>query len=361
MSEPPSSGARVHPHRLLILGTGGIAARHAEHFAALPGCEIVACVDIDAARLAAYAARHAIPHTFATLEAALAWGGFDAAVNATPDAVHKATSLALIAAGKAVFCEKPLAIDAPDALRMTEAAEAAGVINMVNLTYRNAAAVQEARRMVKAGTIGTVRHIEASYLQSWLTARHWGDWRTDERWLWRLSTKHGSNGVLGDIGIHIVDFVTWGAALDIVALHARIKTFDKVAGGMIGPYRLDANDSVAVTAEMSNGALAVIHMTRFATGKLNDLNLAIYGERGACRIWANHLDSRLDVCLGEDMDTQTWTSVACPPVPRNEARFVSALKKGVNGEPDFRRAAEMQVLLDLCFASDREGKLLAVS
>ena len=89
-------------------------------------------------------------------------------------------------------------------------------------------------------------------------------------------------------------------------------------------------------------------------------NLAIYGENGACRIWANHLDSRLEVCLGDDMETQTWTSVACPPVPRNEERFAAALGSGVNGEPDFQRAADVQKLLDLCLASNREGRLLPV-
>jgi predicted dehydrogenase len=355
-----AAGAAGRVHRILIVGTGHIANRHAEVFAAIPGCRLVAGVDTSAGRLAAFAADHGISETFGSLDAAIAWGGFDAAVNATPDAVHKPTTLQLLAAGKAVFCEKPLATGHGDAVEMTRIAEAAGVVNMVNLTYRNAAAIQMARRMVRSGEIGTVRHIEASYLQSWLTARHWGDWRTDERWLWRLSTAHGSKGVLGDIGIHILDFVSWGSALDVTALHARIKTFDKVAGGTIGAYRLDANDSVAVTAEMSNGALAVIHMTRFATGKLNDLNLAIYGDRGACRIWANHLDSRLEVCLGHDTETQTWTGVACPPVPRNEERFAAALGSGVNGEPDFRRAADVQKLLDLCFDSDREGRLLPV-
>ena len=52
-----------------------------------------------------------------------------------------------------------------------------------------------------AGEIGKVRHIEASYLQSWLVSKAWGDWSTESQWLWRLSTKHGSNGVLGDVGM----------------------------------------------------------------------------------------------------------------------------------------------------------------
>ena len=59
-------------------------------------------------------------------------------INATPDGVHKATSLQIIGAGKPIYCEKPLAVNAPDAFEMVEAVEAAGLINMVNLTYRHA-------------------------------------------------------------------------------------------------------------------------------------------------------------------------------------------------------------------------------
>ncbi|WP_182086918.1 Gfo/Idh/MocA family oxidoreductase [Aureimonas sp. ME7] len=346
--------------RILILGTGSIAHRHAEHFAAIPGCRLAAAVDTNEARAKAFAERHAIPQAFGSLEAAIAWGAFDAAVNSTPDGAHRATTLQLIAAGKPVFCEKPLALSHADALEMTEAAERAGLVNMVNLTYRNAHAVQMARRMVEEGRIGEIRHFEASYLQSWLTARHWGDWRTDERWLWRLSSGHGSKGVLGDIGIHILDFVCFGMGLDVAALQARMKTFPKVEGDVIGPYVLDVNDSVVITVEMGNGALGTIGMSRYATGKLNDLNLAIYGETGALRIWANHADSRLEACLGRDIETQTWVKVECPATPRNEHRFAAALATGRNGQPDFRHAAALQKLLDFCFVSDRERRMLPV-
>ncbi|MBB3950654.1 Gfo/Idh/MocA family protein [Aureimonas jatrophae] len=346
--------------RILILGTGGIAHRHAEHFGAIPGCQLVAAVDTHLPRAREFATEHAIPNAFGSLAEAIAWGAFDAAVNSTPDGVHKATTLQLIEAGKPVFCEKPLAVDHPDAMAMTEAAEAAGLVNMVNLTYRNAHAIQMARRMVDEGRIGTIRHIDANYLQSWLTGRHWGDWRTEERWLWRLSAAHGSKGVLGDIGIHILDFATFGSGLEIAALQARMKTYHKAEGDRIGNYTLDVNDSVAMTVEMNNGALGVIHMSRYATGNLNDLHLTLYGEKGSLRIWANQLDSTLHVCLGPDIETATWKPVECPVTPRNEHRFAMALMSGENGQPSFRRAAEVQKLLDLCFVSDREGRMLPV-
>ena len=344
--------------RLLMLGTGAMARAHAERFALLPGCEIVAAVDANPERAREFAETFHLPNAFGALSDALAWGEFDACVNATPDGAHKDTTLALVAAGKPVLCEKPLAVTYPDALAMTEAAEAAGLVNMVNLTYRNAAALQTARRMVEAGEIGTVRHAQASYLQSWLTGRHWGDWRTEERWLWRLSSQHGSRGVLGDIGVHILDFVTYGAGLDIVSLSARMRTFDKAEGGMIGVYQLDVNDSVAIAAEFSNGALGVIHMSRYATGKANELDLMIHGDRGALKVWADAHGSSLEVCLGPDIETQTWKPMDCPPTPRNEQRFLIALLSGENGEPTFRRAAEMQKLIDLCFVSDAESRMV---
>ncbi|MBO0904432.1 Gfo/Idh/MocA family protein [Jiella sonneratiae] len=346
--------------RIMILGTGAIAHRHAEHFISIPGCKVVAACDVVLDRVRAFATLHGIDKAFADLSEALAWGAFDAVVNATPDAVHKATTLQVAAAGKAIFCEKPLALNAEDAFEMVGAVERAGLINMVNLTYRNAHAIQLARRMVEAGDIGAVRHVEASYLQSWLTGSHWGDWRTDERWLWRLSSGHGSKGVVGDIGIHILDFVTYGSGQGIAALQARMKTFDKAEGGAIGAYTLDANDSCAMTVEFDNGALGVVHMSRYATGKANDLDLTIHGTTGALKVWSNTTDSSLDVCLGEDIHTQTWRRVECPPTPRNADRFVLALLSGVNGEPDFRHAAEVQKLLDLAFVSDAERRMLPV-
>jgi len=114
-------------HRLLLLGTGGIASHHVAEFAAIPECTIVACVDRLPGRAAAFAAANGIASAFEELEEAIAWDEFDAAINCTPDGVHKSTTLALIAARKHVFCEKPLAPNHGDALAMTEAAEAAGL------------------------------------------------------------------------------------------------------------------------------------------------------------------------------------------------------------------------------------------
>jgi predicted dehydrogenase len=336
-----------------------MAKAHALAFAVEPDVQIVAAVEPNQERLGTFAEEHDVPNRFATLEEAIAWGKFDAAANVTPDAVHYSTTMQLIAAGKDVFCEKPLATDYPHAREMADAADAAGIMNMVNLTYRSSPAVQKAREIVLSGEIGALKHFEASYLQSWLVGNHWGDWQTEDRWLWRLSSAHGSKGVLGDVGIHVLDFATYAAASDVTSLNSRIKTFHKAPDDRIGEYTLDANDSVVITAELANGALGPIQATRWATGNLNDIRLSLYGDRGALRVMTNGTVSSLAICAGLDIHTQTWRDVKCPPVQTNYQRFAAAVRSRVNGDPDFRRGADLQQVLDLSFAANGLG-ILAV-
>lgn len=339
--------------KLLLLGTGGISKQHLREFGLIEDCRIVACADPMPGRAEAFAAAQKLSHGFTSLDEALEWDGFDAAINATPDGVHKSTTLQLIAAGKPVFCEKPLAPNFPDAAEMVETAESAGLVNMVNLTYRNSPALQAARRLVADGRIGQLRHVEASYRQSWLVSKAWGDWRTEPTWLWRLSSKHGSTGVLGDVGVHILDFLTFGANDAIESVRADLRTFPKAEGDRIGDYQLDANDSFAMTARMQGGALATVVATRFATGHANDLSLALHGTEGAVKVETDGITSKLFVCLGEDVEDFRWRQVEPPPSPRNAQRFAEALQTGVNGDPSFRRAAEMQKIIDAAIESAR--------
>ncbi len=347
----------MQPVRLLVLGTGGMAATHVQAFAKMPGVTVVAGVDTRPDTLAAFLKTHRIAQGFATVDEALAWGQFDAVTNVTPDAAHKATSLPCLAAGKHVLCEKPLAVNAEDAEAMAAAAQAAGVVNMVNLTYRNVASLQEAARMVRAGAIGPVRHFEASYLQSWLTQPAWGDWRESPQWLWRLSTAHGSKGVLGDVGIHILDFATFAADLDVAEVSCRLATFDKAQGGRVGDYLLDANDSAVMQLRLANGALGTVAATRFASGHLNDLRLRLYGDTGGIEAALEGGTSRLRASLGDDILTGTWRDLPAPVLTTVYDRFIAAIRGEGVPEPTFARGTALQRVLDAAVESDAAGGL----
>lgn len=337
--------------RLLIIGTGRMAINHAKAFQAIEGVEMVGAVDVDPANLESFCDSFGIERRFASLDAALEWGEFDAVDNVTPDSIHHPTTLAALAAGKHVFCEKPLAPTYPLAMEMVEAAEGAGVINMVNLTYRNVAELHEARAIIAAGTIGEVKHVEASYLQHWVALRDYSD---PGPWLWRLSTAHGSNGTLGDIGIHIIDFTTFAIGQPIVSMTCRLQTFQKVPGDRIGEYVLDANDSFIISAEFGNGAIGTIHSSRWASGHSNDQRLRVYGDKGGLELSHGHWGTLLRVCAGEDVATSIWREVKAEPVKTNYQRFVEAVRAGRQDDPDFRHAAELQRVLDLALVADRD-------
>ncbi len=333
-----------------------MADQHAKHFAAIDGVTVVAGVDVDEKRARTFCAEHGIERSFTSLEKALEWGRFDSVANVTPDSIHYSTTLTAIHAKKHVFCEKPLSTDYGRALQMTEAAEEAGLVAMVNLTYRNVAELQRARAIVQSGAIGAVKHVEASYLQSWLVSKAWGDWRKESKWLWRLSKKHGSNGVLGDIGIHILDFAVYGAATDIDHVFCRLKTFHKAEGDRIGEYDLDANDSLSMSVDFANGALGVVHASRFATGHMNDLRLRIFGDKGALEVNHSPKQSKLQTCLGADIESGVWSEETAPPVATNYQRFVEAVRAGKTLEPSFKHAANLQKVLDLSVVTDGDRR-----
>ena len=334
------------PVRILILGTGGMANTHAENFAKIPGVKLVAGIDTRPEQLQSFCDKHKIGHGFASITDAIAWGQFDAVTNVTPDAAHFATTMPVLAAGKHILCEKPLATNEADADAMAFAAAQAGVVNMVNLSYRNVAALQKAAAMVKQGLIGTVRHFEASYLQSWLTQPAWGHWDKESQWLWRLSSKHGSKGVLGDVGIHILDFATFVAGQSVDEISCRLATFHKAPGDRIGDYVLDANDSATMQVVLGNGALGTVAATRFASGHLNDLRLRLYGDKGGIEVsWEKNV-SRLRACLEPNLQTAEWQDIAAPVLATIYERFVAAIRGEGVADPDFARGAALQRMLD---------------
>jgi predicted dehydrogenase len=167
--------------------------------------------------------------------------------------------------------------------------------------------------------------------------------------------------VLGDIGVHLLDFAIYGAATDVANGFARLQTFHKAEGDKIGEYKLDANDSFTLSVEFTNGALGVIHASRFATGYLNTLRLRIFGDKGAVELQHGESGSTLRVCVGDDIEPPTWKDVTVEAVPTNYQRFVDAVKAGVNQDPSFRHAAYLQKILDMAMVSDDKRLELTVT
>ena len=356
---PSSSRKGVSPIRVAIVGTGGMGHAHARSFQSIPHCKLVAACDIHAAHLAAFAEKYGIPETYATVEEMLQKSRVDAVSVVTPDAMHAPVSIACLKAGKHVLCEKPLAVDYPEARKMVAAAKKAGTVNMVNFTYRNHPPIHVMAEMVQKGKIGRILHVEASYLQSWLVGNAWGEWRISPTWLWRLSSRHGSKGALGDIGVHIIDFATYPAG-PIKKVYCSLLNYRKAPRNRIGEYVLDANDAATMNVVFANGATGCIQTSRFTGGHLNRIFLRLVGEKGTLEFDSEHSTDHFRICTGPDLNRNLFKEVKARKVPNNHARFIQAIRTGQPFKPDFARGAEVQKVLDRSFASAEADRPLMV-
>ncbi len=332
-----------------IIGTGHMAGYHAERFRKNRSVRLKACCDISQERAVEFAKQWEIPAVYNDYKKMLKLEKLDGISNVTPDAMHAQISLDAVNNKIAVLCEKPMATNLKDARRMRDAAEKQNVINMINFSKRDSAGLQKAAQVIASGGIGRIMHVEASYLQDWLGRNTWGDWHTTPSLTWRLSTKHGSTGVLGDLGCHIYDMAAFLCG-DITEIDCRLKTFDKGIK-KIGEYVLDANDSFVSTVIFKNGALGTIHSSRWATGYADREFIRVYGDKGSIEIDFNKGMDRYFILKGKKYEMK---EIVCKPTPNNVNRFVRAIRTGEKDSSDFENGVKIQAYLHYSFLSDRQ-------
>jgi predicted dehydrogenase len=204
----------------------------------------------------------------------------------TPGFLHAEIAIAALEAGKHVLCEKPLANDADEAVRMVEAARAArerGQVAALGHTYRRVPALAHARDLVAAGRLGEIRQVRASYLQDWLVDAEAG-------MSWRLRKETAGSGALGDIGSHAIDQIQFVTGQSVTAVRGRLATMVPERPGEDGPEPVTVDDAAWASLELSGGAIASLEASRMATGRKNELSLEVYGTDGALRFDLERLD-----------------------------------------------------------------------
>jgi predicted dehydrogenase len=194
----------------------------------------------------------------------------------TPGDSHAEIAIAAARAGKAVFCEKPLANSVGDAERMLAAVEKAGVPHMICHNYRRVPAVLLAKRLIADGRLGEIRHFRGTYLQDWITNPAFP-------LVWRLKKEHAGSGALGDIAAHVVDLARFLVG-EIVEVAGDLRTFVKtrpLPGHPRKRGRVTVDDAAAAVARFANGAMGTIEATRMAPGRKNHNRFEINGSKGS--------------------------------------------------------------------------------
>lgn len=180
-----------------LIGASTIAAVHMAGIIRSFDDEIISVLGGDAVRVRDYADRLGIGDAYTDIADMLADPALDAVYISSTNDKHFPQAMQAIAAGKHVFCEKPLALSVADAVTMVRAAEDAGLVFASNHHLRNAGSHQAIRDLIRAGRIGRVQSVRVFHAV----------FLPPERQGWRIDNAAAGGGVIADIAVHDADLV----------------------------------------------------------------------------------------------------------------------------------------------------------
>ncbi len=192
----------------------------------------------------------------------------------TPNGLHREMALAALAAGKHVWCEKPMALTLAGAEEMAAAAEAAGTVTLVGYNYIHNPAVLHAQALIAAGRIGRPVHF-----RGWVDEDYQAD--PDLPWTWRARLSEAGLGALGDLGCHLVSLAVamMGPIESLVADTQVIHATRPLPDGS-GRAEVENEDVATALVRFASGAQGSISASRSAWGRKNRLDFEVHGTQG---------------------------------------------------------------------------------
>lgn len=256
-----------------IVGTGFIAQVHAAAVRAAGG-EVVAVAGSRPETTTQGAAAMGARRVASDIEEMVAAPDVDVVHICSPNNTHVELAEAVIAAGKPVVCEKPLATSVADAMRLTGLAEDAGVLALVPFVYRFYAPVREARERIAHGSAGPLWLLHGTYLQDWLASPDLTNWRVDP-------VLGGPSRAFGDIGIHWCDLMEFTTGHRITRLTARMGSAFPERRTSDGLASVDTEDGAAVLFETDQGAIGSVVISQATPGRKNRVWFSFDGQAGS--------------------------------------------------------------------------------
>jgi predicted dehydrogenase len=292
-----------------------------------------------------------------------------------PNNYHAEIAIAAAKAGKIVICEKPLALNGAQALKMVKAVEKAGVANLCSFNYRRIPAVTLAKQLIDQGRLGKIFHYRSNFLQDWTIS---ADVPQGGMGTWRLDAKAAGSGVTGDLLAHCIDLALWqnGPIKDVNAMtETFVKERKNVETGKMEPVNID--DACTFFCRFGNGSMGNFESTRYARGHKALFTFEINGEKASIR-WDLHDLHRLQFFDHRDEGiVRGWRSIHVSDgdqpymkhwwVPGLQigyehsfvhqiADFLEGLAAGKPVGPTFRDALATQYVCDAVLASAASGQ-----
>ena len=294
-----------------VIGTGFIGTVHVEQLRRI-GVQVRGVLGSTPERGAARAEALGVRRAYGSLGEILADSDVDVVHVTSPNHLHVAQASAILAAGKHVVCEKPLAMTAAESAGLVRQADAAGRVNAVNFNIRFYPLHQHTREIVAAGDLGDIRFVTGHYFQDWLLH--------DTDWNWRLEPdKGGALRAVGDIGSHWLDLMAFVTGQPIVSVMADLATFVDVRQAPKGPVEtfstersadvvarpMGTEDTATILLRFANGARGSVAVSQISPGRKNSLQWEIDGSEAAAawdsetpdHLWIGHRDRPNELLL----------------------------------------------------------------
>jgi predicted dehydrogenase len=276
-----------------VIGAGMAGRSHAAGYRAvntvfgegLPPIRLAAIADANEPLARDAARRYGFEKAVTSWEAVAEDPGIDAVSVVVGNALHRPIAEALIAAGKHVLCEKPLAGSIADARAMVEAERGADVVTAVGYTFRRSPAIAAISEHVRNGELGEL---------SLFSGRYWCDYACDPRGPrgWRFTGGPGS-GALGDIGAHVIDagqflcgpIVSVSGGVLATQIAKRPLPLGAVVGHGAAPVSdetgaVENEDPAVFSARFESGLSGSFSVSRTAFGLPNGLGFEVFGLDG---------------------------------------------------------------------------------
>lgn len=314
-----------------------------------------------------YRAAFGFAHAADDWRALVAHPEVEAVIIASPQTTHRAIAEAAFAAGKPVFCEKPLGASLEDAQAMVAAAAASGLPNMVGFNYVRTPATQFVRQLLAEGAIGEV---------TWFRGEHTEDFLADPAMQanWRCFGR--PNGCMGDLAPHMINCAV--ALLgDIVEVSARVETIHPTRPGPDGPISVDNDDHGQMMVRFTSGVMGHLYFSRAATGRKMGYAYEIHGTKGAIRFDQEDQNAVWLYRATGPEATRGFTNILTGPAHPDylpfcqgpghgtgyqdqiiiEARdFLQAIHSGQPVWPTFRDGLAVAQVIETAFASAADGR-----
>jgi predicted dehydrogenase len=286
----------------------------------------------------------------------------------TPPGTHAEIASAAAAAGKAVICEKPLAVSYAQAAATLDAVRTAGVLNAVGFNYRRLPAVSLMKRMVDEGAVGKVRLFRAIWLSDeFVDPSIPYDWRFD---------RSMGGTTIADLGSHLIDMATWMAG-DIAEVSGQSETFVRERSSRA----VTVDDASSALVRFESGARGLFEMARVAVRRPCDFTIEVNGSKGTLVFEYARLNELLYGDGGDEPGLYGMRRIRAEhethPYARSwwpvgqgvgyGASFVNhlgdLLERWPDGpwEPDFAQGAAVQAVCDAIERSAAERRWVEVS